>query len=90
MSGQYPDESDRSNYEDEGPVCPHCGGLATVICRCGGDQCYCDNYGEKECPVCWGEGRVSDERHEAYCVAERANAGAWAAAYQKSQESPHD
>ena len=36
--------------------CDRCQGLGTAECYCGGDQCYCENYGEMECPRCGGEG----------------------------------
>ena len=36
--------------------CDRCQGLGIADCHCGGDQCYCENYGEMECPQCHGEG----------------------------------
>jgi hypothetical protein len=36
--------------------CDRCQGMGTAICHCGGDQCYCENNGEMECPRCHGEG----------------------------------
>jgi hypothetical protein len=36
--------------------CDRCQGLGMAECYCGGDQCYCDNNGEMECPQCDGEG----------------------------------
>lgn len=56
---------------DEGPPCPLCDGWKTVNCYCGGDQCYCENYGEKDCPLCYGEGVASPERAEAYLAHDR-------------------
>lgn len=29
-----------------------CGGIRTLYCRCGGDQCMCHHHGEVECPGC--------------------------------------
>jgi hypothetical protein len=29
-----------------------CGGLGTLYCECGGEQCVCHNHGEVECPGC--------------------------------------
>lgn len=34
--------------ETEMAICPHCMGLGTVECRCGGDLCVCDNYGDRD------------------------------------------
>lgn len=57
----YPDEE--GFYDDCGRWWPNdaewrdrCQGLGTAECHCGGDQCYCENYGEMECPLCHGEG----------------------------------
>lgn len=36
--------------------CDLCQGMGVANCYCGGDQCYCENYGEMECPRCDGEG----------------------------------
>ena len=36
--------------------CDRCQGMGIANCYCGGDQCYCENYGEMECPRCHGEG----------------------------------
>lgn len=47
-------------YDDtipEGMIwCDRCQGMGIANCYCGGDQCYCLNYGEMECPRCGGEG----------------------------------
>lgn len=53
------DRSDEIDFYDEregSEWCDRCQGLGTADCHCGGDQCYCDNYGEMECPQCNGEG----------------------------------
>ncbi len=60
-------DADLIDYDDTGDcVCPHCGGIGTVNCYCGGDQCYCENYVETECRICDGEGCVSDETFDRY------------------------
>lgn len=50
-------------YDESGRYWPHdaewcdrCQGMGIANCYCGGDQCYCENYGEMECPRCGGEG----------------------------------
>jgi hypothetical protein len=47
-------------FDDELPEnavwCDRCQGMGIANCYCGGDQCYCENYGEMECPRCHGEG----------------------------------
>ena len=55
-------------YDDErdGVTCPKCQGDGTVDCHCGGDLCVCENYGERDCPTCYGEGAVSEERYARY------------------------
>jgi hypothetical protein len=68
----YPDE-----YGDDFP-CPKCDGWGHIDCHCGGDLCVCTNYGERSCPVCSGEGNVSETRYEQYQTAQRE----WWAAYQ--------
>jgi hypothetical protein len=54
------------HYDDfehhEGVTCPRCMGMATIDCHCGGDLCVCENYGERDCPLCLGEGSISEER----------------------------
>ena len=53
------DLDDYDDYDDlpENAVwCDRCQGLGMAECHCGGDQCYCENYGEMECPRCHGEG----------------------------------
>lgn len=42
--------------------CEHCNGMGTVECLCGGDQCICDNCGEKDCALCNGQGRRFGQR----------------------------
>jgi hypothetical protein len=53
------EDMDDFDYEDrpEGAEwCDRCQGLGMADCYCGGDQCYCQNNGEMECPTCHGEG----------------------------------
>ena len=52
---------------DDGTQCPRCCGSRTVDCHCGGDLCVCENYGEMDCPMCFGEGYVSDAEYKKYC-----------------------
>jgi hypothetical protein len=54
-----PEDYDEHDYEErpEGAEwCDRCQGLGMADCHCGGDQCYCENNGEMECPTCNGEG----------------------------------
>jgi len=62
------------DYDDDrdGIPCPRCQGGGTVDCHCGGDLCVCLNYGERDCPTCYGEGEVSEELHARYRESERA------------------
>lgn len=58
-------------YEDpDVATCPKCGGMGSVPCYCGGDLCVCENYGEKDCALCGGEGDVTGEVHDRYVKAE--------------------
>lgn len=50
----------------DGVVCPRCMGGGTEDCHCGGDLCVCENYGEMDCRVCYGEGTVSEKRADQY------------------------
>ena len=58
-------------YEDDAIPCPRCQGDGSVDCHCGGDLCVCENYGERDCPTCYGEGEVSQDRHARYRESER-------------------
>jgi hypothetical protein len=65
-------EDDYDRFEPDIPdghvLCPRCDGHQEVTCRCGGDQCYCDNNGDMPCPLCGGEyggeGYVSKEVYD--------------------------
>lgn len=50
------DYDDDRDLPDNSIWCDRCQGLGTAECYCGGDQCYCKNNGEMECPRCHGEG----------------------------------
>lgn len=67
------DHDDFDDFDDDFPACPHCQGDGYVTCGCAGDLCLCDNDGEAACPVCWGEGEVSEERYERYMENLRKN-----------------
>lgn len=71
---------------DKGVICPRCMGDRSVSCRCGGDLCVCDNYGERDCPVCFGEGDVSQDRSAQYLKAEGEAMAAIRAAWPASSE----
>lgn len=64
------DQIDDYDHE-EGIVCPHCMGDGSVDCHCGGDLCVCENYGERDCPVCYGEGEVTEKREAEYLESRR-------------------
>lgn len=64
--------------------CPRCMGDGSVNCYCGGDLCVCENYGEKACPVCGGEGDVTYERSDQYLKAEAENTRIWREAMAKA------
>lgn len=67
-----PDHYD--DYDDGGICCPRCSGMGSVDCHCGGDLCVCENYGDAPCPLCDGEGEVSEATYQKY---EEARAKAW-------------
>jgi hypothetical protein len=58
-------------YDDEGITCPRCSGFGEVDCHCGGDLCVCLNYGDKPCPLCVGDGCVSEEVYDRYLESQR-------------------
>lgn len=55
MGDGFYDEDGRWGPEGA-EYCDRCCGMGIANCYCGGDQCYCDNNGEMECPQCDGEG----------------------------------
>lgn len=82
-----PDDYD-DFYDDGLPSCPHCNGDGYVNCHCGGDLCVCENYGEAPCPVCFGEGEVSEARYQQYMDNLRKHAEMRRAAL--AAEKPHE
>lgn len=70
-------DDDLIDDDRDGVVCPRCMGDRTVDCNCGGDLCVCLNYGERDCPVCHGEGEVSEEREGRYFEGQRRAAEAY-------------
>lgn len=64
-------EHDFDYDDDQSVTCPRCSGGGSVDCHCGGDLCVCENYGERDCPTCHGEGAVSTERYDQYRQSER-------------------
>lgn len=71
---------------DDHCVCPNCMGVRVVDCHCGGDLCLCQNYGEKDCPTCGGEGEVTKERYDRYMD----NLAAFHAAFRRIMEDSSD
>ncbi|WP_298699198.1 hypothetical protein [uncultured Brevundimonas sp.] len=62
--------------DDHGVICPHCMGDGSVDCNCGGDLCVCENYGERDCPLCFGGGAVTEAREQQYLESRRQAAEA--------------
>lgn len=64
------------DIDDDGPgtTCPRCDGGGTLECYCGGDLCVCENYGERDCPLCFGEGSVSESLYQNYTEQQRQHA----------------
>jgi hypothetical protein len=88
------DDYDEDYFDEEGVTCPRCDGHRTVNCYCGGDQCFCENYGEKDCPLCWGEGYVDQDAADKYLEQEREMAAvlrkAWEEAAAKDKDEKSD
>lgn len=68
-------------YDDDLVPCPRCQGDGSVECYCGGDFCICENYGERDCPTCYGEGDVSEKREATYLEHQRQMHAAMKAAW---------
>lgn len=66
-------------------LCPKCSGQRIVSCHCGGDLCVCDNQGERDCPLCYGEGDVKKERAQKYLSHEREMHAAFQKAWTDSE-----
>ena len=63
--------TDDDYLSDDDCTCPRCSGSGHIDCHCGGDLCVCDNYGERDCPLCWGDGQISTARYDEYTAARR-------------------
>lgn len=85
----YQCDDDFDDY-GEGCMCPHCGALGSVPCHCGGDLCVCENYGDRDCPVCCGEGSVSNELYNKYMENQRIQARLWDEARRKAEGNSDD
>lgn len=75
--GQFED------FDEDFCQCPRCSGWGEIDCHCGGDLCVCENYGVKDCPLCLGEGEVSEDVYNRYLDHERENARLFAEARAK-------
>lgn len=71
------------DFDEDYCQCPRCSGWGFIDCHCGGDLCVCKNYGERDCPLCEGEGAVSEALCEAYEARQRENARLFAEARAK-------
>jgi len=64
------DDFDPYDFEPDIPdghvLCPRCNGHQEVACPYSNDLCVCENYGEKPCPLCGGEGYVPKETADKY------------------------
>ena len=80
--------TDMEDFDIDYIACPRCSGYGYIDCYCGGDLCVCENYGERDCPLCHGEGEVSEETHKLWTEAKRRNDAAIAAAWAASNKEP--
>lgn len=74
-------------YEDD-CTCPRCSGSGWIDCYCGGDLCVCDNYGEKPCPLCLGDGQISQTIYDWYQAKQRQMWLDYREAMMRRQPSP--
>ena len=74
------------DFDEEFCQCPRCSGWGFVDCHCGGDLCVCENYGQRDCPLCHGEGEVSEAIYHAYEAWQRESARLFAEARAKIDE----
>lgn len=81
------DLHDEFEERDEGHVCPRCDGWRQVSCHCGGDLCVCENYGEMDCPLCGGEGDVSDEVFAKWCERRREFAQVMKESFERASQN---
>lgn len=71
------------DFDEDFCPCPRCDGWGSIDCHCGGDLCVCEHYGERDCPLCHGEGEVSEGLHNQYLAHQRENARLMAEAWAK-------
>lgn len=71
------------DFDEDFCQCPRCSGWGEIDCHCGGDLCVCQNYGCAPCPLCHGEGEVSEALYERYLERRRENARLFAEARAK-------
>jgi hypothetical protein len=71
------------DFDEDFCQCPCCSGFGFIDCHCGGDLCVCENNGERDCPLCYGDGEVSEEIYRAYEERQRENARLFAEARAK-------
>lgn len=71
------------DFDEDFTQCPRCSGWGHVDCHCGGDLCVCTNYGEAMCPLCHGEGEVSEDYYQRYMAQQRENLRMFAEAREK-------
>ena len=83
---------DKIDHDDNEPLpdgmvpCPRCDGWRQVECHCGGDLCVCENYGEMDCPMCYGEGIVSEERYQKWAELRREMMAVMRAAWPQADQ----
>ncbi len=71
------------DFDEDFCQCPRCSGWGEINCHCGGDLCVCTNYGNEPCPLCHGEGEVSEALCQQYLERQRENARLFAEAHAK-------
>lgn len=82
------------DFDEDWCQCPKCSGYGEVECHCGGDLCVCTNYGSAMCPVCCGEGEISEEDRNIYLEDHHKNTElmqeAWAKIEAERENQPTD
>lgn len=74
---------------DDDVTCPRCSGGGYIDCHCGGDLCVCDNYGDRPCPLCHGDGQISEATYDRYEAAQREWWAGYQAARTKAERQRH-
>lgn len=74
------------DFDEDFCQCPRCSGWGEIDCHCGGDLCVCENYGSAPCPLCYGEGVVSEVLHDQYLDHQREPALCRGARQDRSRE----